>query len=88
MVVKTLQPGEVYMVTEPSSNPHPAMAGSLPQPQSPPSPHLLLHIRYVLVFFYYCISSYGSLYILRLPVHIYIRALCPQMNTSAIHNML
>jgi hypothetical protein len=40
--------------------------------------------------FYYCISLGGSLYILHLLyiyIYIYIRALDPQINTSAIHNM-
>jgi hypothetical protein len=53
---------------------------------------LLIHnefeggIRYVLAFFYYCISL-GFFFVYSSPsVHVYIRALDPQMNTSDIPN--
>jgi hypothetical protein len=45
-------------------------------------------IRYVLVFFYYCISP-GEFFVYSSPsVHVYIRAFGPQMNTSDIPNMV
>jgi hypothetical protein len=47
--------------------------------------HLLKSIRYILTFSI-IVFLQGSLYILS-PVHVYIQALDPQMNTSAIYNM-
>jgi hypothetical protein len=47
----------------------------------------VLSIRYVLVFFI-IVFLQEILYIFPPPVHVYIRALDPQMNTSVIHNMV